>query len=889
MMSNPPTALTRYREKRDFTRTPEPAGEAGPRGEILSFVVQRHAARRLHYDLRLEWRGVMKSWAVTRGPSMDPAEKRLAVEVEDHPVDYASFEGTIPKPSYGGGTVQVWDRGKWAPLDPDTVDQDLAKGELKFILFGERLKGRFVLVRMRPRRGESERHHNWLLIKERDSEATPGAGDAVLKADTSVLSGRTMDEIIAGADPKGETPAPAKESTTKRLRIIDHSVRDLTTPKTAADKNSTAKSKTNSIAETSTPGKRALSAKPVVRKPAGQISPIPRFVAPQLCKLVDTPPTGASWVHELKLDGYRLQLRVEAGTPVLRTRTGLDWTDRFPSIAKAATALPDCLMDGEAVALDAKGQPSFSALQATLSGEQHASIVYFVFDLLHDGEHDLRDEPLETRKLALRSMIAQNSTVLRYLDHFGGPGEAVLASACELAMEGIVSKRTNARYTSGRGDSWTKAKCRGRDEFLVGGWTQDKNGRGLGALLVGAYRDGKFVYLGKVGTGFSAVLGQDLLRSLTPSRTAASPFAGRQPARISDVNWAEPKLVVEVAYGGWTEAEGLLRHASFQGVREDKPAAEVTSPEPSPKPSQIVRRPAGTLNITHPDRVLWPATDATPPVTKADLAAYYALYVDRLLAQVGGRPLSIIRAPDGITGQLFFQRHAMRGQSPLIGAVEVSGQAKPYMRVDDAVGLAALAQISVVELHPSGARADNPDIPDRLVFDLDPAEGLNFDAVVRAGLELRERLKGIGLTSFARVTGGKGLHVVVPLATPKRGASIGWPEAKQFARLICVMMERDKPDHYTTTMAKQARGGKIFLDYLRNDQTSTAIAGWSPRGRPGAPIARPVPWAAVKPGLDPAGWHLPTMLDAKLPPDPWADLDAAGGDLRAAIARATKG
>jgi bifunctional non-homologous end joining protein LigD len=559
--------LARYREKRDFSRTPEPAGEVRRTGPQLSYVVQRHAARRLHYDLRLEWHGVMKSWAVTRGPSLDPADKRLAVEVEDHPIDYNSFEGTIPRPDYGGGTVQIWDRGTWTPLDPETVDDDLAAGELKFVLDGERLHGSFVLVRMRLRRGESDKHNNWLLIKERDSAATPGAGDAVLQAATSVVSGRTMDEI-AEADGQGDA---------------------VEKPKAPRKKSSDAKGTTRSR-KTSSSG-RKVSAKAAavateVRRPAPVMqtgsrgTAIPRFIAPQLCKLIDTPPTGAVWAHELKLDGYRLQLRVEAGNPVLRTRTGLDWTERFPSIAKAAAALPDCLMDGEAVALDAKGHPSFAALQATLAGEQHAPIVYFVFDLLHDGHRDLRNEPLETRKKLLQPMVPGHETALRYLDHFAGPGETVLGSACELGMEGIVSKRRDGRYVSGRGDSWTKAKCRGRDEFLVGGWTRDKNGRGLGALLVGAYRDGELVYLGRVGTGFSATLGDDLLHRLAPLRIPASPFVGRQPARTSDVIWADPQLVAEVAYGGWTEAEGLLRHPSFLGLREDKPATEVTPPDP---------------------------------------------------------------------------------------------------------------------------------------------------------------------------------------------------------------------------------------------------------------------------------------------------------------------
>ena len=878
-MSRSPDTLTRYREKRDFSRTPEPAGTVRKPGQALAFVVQRHAARRLHYDLRLEWHGVMKSWAVTRGPSLDPADKRLAVEVEDHPIDYNSFEGTIPKPDYGGGTVQIWDRGTWSPLNPATVDDDLAAGELKFVLAGERLHGGFVLVRMKPRRGDPDEHHNWLLIKERDSAATSGAGDAVLQAATSVVSGRTMDEIAA-AEGQGD---PVEQ------------------PKPPRKKSSDAKSTTRSRKTPASGRKASAKAAAVateVRRPAlamqtrSRGTAIPRFIAPQLCRLVDTPPSGAGWVHELKLDGYRLQLRVEAGKPVLRTRTGLDWTERFPSIAKAATALPDCLVDGEAVALDAKGHPSFAALQATLAGDQHAPIVYFVFDLLHDGHRDLRSDPLETRKKLLRPMVPEDETALRYLDDFAGPGEAVLGSACELGMEGIVSKRREGRYVSGRGDSWTKAKCRGRDEFLVGGWSKDKNGRGLGALLVGAYRDGELVYLGRVGTGFTAALGDDLLHRLAPLRIPASPFVGRQPARTSDVAWADPQLVAEVAYGGWTEAEGLLRHPSFLGLREDKPAAEVNPPDPPTAPDAVEPpskpRAAGTLTISHPDRELWPATKTTPAVTKADLAAYYARFADRLLADMGGRPLTILRAPDGVTGQLFMQRHLMRGQSPLIGTVKIAGQARSYLRIDNAAGLAALAQISVVELHPWGALADSPNIPDRLVFDFDPAEGLDFDAVIKAAVELRDRLTQVGLTGFARVTGGKGIHVVVPLTTSRRAAAPGWPEAKQFAHLICARMAQDAPDRYTTTMAKQARGGKIFLDYLRNDRFATAIASWSPRGRPGATVACPVSWTEVKPGLDPAGWHLPALLGAaSLPPDPWAGFAAAGGDLRAAILKAT--
>lgn len=796
--------LAEYKARRDFGRTPEPKAEAAQPGERLSFVVQRHDATRLHYDFRLEWGGVLKSWAVTKGPSMDPADKRLAVQTEDHPLAYGSFEGTIPKGQYGGGTVQLWDRGTWAPLDPATVDADLAKGELKFVVVGERLRGGFVLVRMKPRKGE--KRANWLLIKERDSTAQPGAGDAVLAEPGSVASGRTLAEIAE-----------------------------------------------------------------------------PDFIPPQLCVLVPTPPRGEGWVHELKLDGYRIQLIVTPDHEArLRTRTGLDWTGRFPAIARSATKLPACVIDGEAVALDEDGQPDFATLQAALAGESRAPLVLYAFDLLRAGGEDLRRRPLSERKARLREVLPRQDDVLRYLDHFAAPGEAVLASACRLAMEGVVSKRADAPYGEGRDGSWRKSKCRGRDEFVVGGWFAGTSGRGLGALLVGARRAGRLVYLGRVGTGFSAATAERLLAQLRPLARETTPFTGRGPERQRDITWVEPGLVAEIAYAGWTDA-GLLRQASFVGLREDKPAEEVAPPgedNPAPVPRRV--RKGKAAPVSNPDRVLWPATADRPALTKGDLADYYAANAERLLAQVGGRPLSVLRAPDGIGAPTFFQRHAMPGQSPLIGSVAIQGQGKPFLRIDDAGGLLGLAQLAAVELHPWGALADAPEVPDRLVFDLDPAEGLAFEAVIDAALELRARLEALGLASFAKVTGGKGLHLTVPLATPDD--AVGWPEAKRFAQLVCAMMARDAPERFTATMSKKQRVGRIFLDYLRNDRLATAVAAWSPRGRAGAPVARPVAWSAVKPGLRPDGFH----LDDRPGRDPWPDLAEAAVPLREAIGRATR-
>ncbi len=712
--------------------------------------------------------------------------------------------------------MQVWDRGTWAPLDPATVDHGSCRRRTEICsVWRTFLSGGFVLVRMKPRRGESDRHHNWLLIKERDSVATPGAGDAVLRAETSVLSGRTLDQIAAaggqlntepnpesaghtsaatkaGAAPHRRKPSAAGNASGKAAtRKASGKAAGVTTPavKTAAVTTPAihkASAKPNPLGSSGAPRKPSAKAAAVAmaaprkapakatrrgpsgvprmaaakagaataetfRKPpaksthpAASATAIPRFIAPQLCKLVDTPPTGDAWVHELKLDGYRLQLRVESGNPVLRTRTGLDWTERFPSIARAAAALPDCLMDGEAVALDAKGHPSFAALQATLAGEQHAPIVYFVFDLLHDGHRDLRNDPLQDRKRLLQPMIPEHETALRYLDHFAGPGGAVLGSACALGMEGIVSKRREGRYSSGRGDGWTKAKCRGRDEFLVGGWTTGKNGRGLGALLVGAQRDGKLVYLGRVGTGFSVALGGDLVRRLATRRASASPFAGRQPARTSGVNWTTPELVVELAYAGWTEAEGLLRRTQVSSASPRRQAG---------LRGDVARcagaggggRPTGTIIAAGGQDFGDRSPDQTCCIREADHKPPGSCFVARDECNTGGhqsqpgrllralcRPsvgadrwpvdLTIVRTPDGVSGQLFVQRFAMRGQSPLIGTVTIAAQRQPYLRIDDAAGLAALAQISAVELHPWGARADDPDTPDRLVFDLDPSK-----------------------------------------------------------------------------------------------------------------------------------------------------------------------
>ena len=875
--------LSTYRKKRDFEKTAEPSGEAmvAP-SKRPRFVIQKHAATRLHYDFRLEWDGVFKSWAVTRGPSLDPHDKRLAVEVEEHPLDYGDFEGTIPKGQYGGGTVQLWDRGYW---DSDNPEVGFKKGDLKFNLDGEKLHGSWVLVRMRHNRDGSNRT-NWLLIKHRDEYAREGEENDILDADRSVASGRSLAEIAAG---KGRAPKPFMMTKNGRGRA-----------------DAVWNSNRGEAAEARAVSKAAAPAKRVEAK---RIDSIPDFIAPQLCASVERPPGGEGWGHEIKFDGYRMQLRVEDGKASLKTRKGLDWTEKFAAIAKEARSLPDALIDGEIVAFDSEGVPHFSTLQAALSEGKTSKLIFFAFDLLFAEDMDLRRLPLRERKARLKELLDEHGGKnIRYVEHFEVEGEAVMRSAQEMNLEGVVSKKLSAPYHSGRTDSWAKAKARAGQEVVIGGW-KTTNGK-FRSLMAGVYRDGHLAFVGMVGTGF----GQDKVKQIMPALKAAasdkSPFEGKNaPRKEREVHWLKPELVAEIEFAGWT-GDGNIRQAAFKGLREDKdprevraelPAmTEVAQPAPakaaakSKKVASVRGKVADTQSnevmgvvISNPDKAMWPDAGDGEPVTKLDLARYFESVGEWMMPHLEGRPSSIVRAPDGINGEQFFQRHGMQGTSKLLELVKVSGDRKPYIQVDRIEGLAAVAQVGGLELHPWNCAPHEYDVPGRLVFDLDPAPDVAFTEVIEAAKAMRKHLSALGMESFCKTTGGKGLHVVVPLLHGAKD-KVTWKEGKAFAQGVCQLMSSEDPDRYLLNMSKAKRKGKIFLDYLRNDRMSTAVGALSPRARNGATVSMPLTWAQVKADLDPKRFTVRTVPSLLAKSKAWQGYDEAASSIKAAMKRLEK-
>jgi bifunctional non-homologous end joining protein LigD len=882
--------LARYRAMRDFLETAEPAGGStaarrptGSRKSALPFVVQKHAATRLHYDFRLGWNGVLKSWAVAKGPSYFPGDKRLAVEVEDHPIEYGGFEGTIPKGQYGGGTVMVWDQGTWEPLGD--VDQSLKAGSLKFYLHGKKLLGKWTLIRMKGR-GEPAPKPNWLLIKEHDQyERSADATPITEEEQNSVVTGRDLDAIAhdAGHVWNSNKDGNSGLGTDERAAGAAPGIRRGPPPE---------KKRPNFLAGISGAPKE----------------PLPAFVAPQLAAQADSPPRGPGWLHELKLDGYRIQARIEhrdRNSVRLLTRTGLDWTHRMRALADALAHLPveSAVLDGEVVVLRGDGTTSFADLQAAFQEGAKHSLTYFIFDLLHLNGRNLRNLPLKIRKEILARMLEASSAgdKICFSDHLGADANRVFTKACELGAEGIVSKLASAKYSSGRSNSWLKLKCYKDQEMVVGGFTDLSNGRrGIGALLLGYYRSGKLIYAGRTGTGFTDKTHRMMRDRLDGLVRDASPFAEIPPGEGRGVHWVKPELVAQISFSNWT-ADNLMRQASFKGLREDKPAKEVHREDavetPSAKPhgkaaakaalraaapaqksagaaQSLIRAKKGDsapaalpIRLTHPGRIL----DTESGVTKQALAQYYAAVADRMLPHVADRPLSIVRCPQGSIGACFFQKHVNGTLPAEIGSIDVidrkSGKTEPYITISSANGLIALAQMSVLEVHPWGSRNSSLDQPDRIIFDLDPDAAIPWRTLASSAIEIRNRLRKLDLYSYLKSTGGKGLHVVAPIRVEYQ-----WPEVKQFAHDLVLAMEKSNPALYISKMTKAARTGKIYLDYLRNDRGSTSVAPYSPRARSGMRVSMPLSWSELQ-SDEPPRFSVSSLPAWKhrLDHDPWKD------------------
>ena len=800
MAKRVPLDIETYNKKRDFTKTAEPKGKkVKAKGD--SFVVQKHDASRLHWDFRLELDGVLKSWAVPKGPSIDPDDKRLAVRTEDHPLDYGTFEGTIPKGEYGGGTVMLWDRGKWIPEPGKDPSKTIEEGHLHFALEGERMKGEWVMFRLKGRPGD--RGENWMLKKVDD--AFTGPGEALVEEGvTSITTGRTMAEIAAGAD-------------------VWNSNR-------GGKKGGRAKKKTG-------------------------VGP-PPFQPPQLATLVDAVPTGADWLFEYKYDGYRLLIATAGGAATAWTRNGKDWSDKFRGLVKAASDLPaGCLIDGEAVALGKNGKPDFQLLQATLKGGD-ADLAFYAFDLLVDQGEDITKLPNLERKERLAALLKAAPPPILYGDHVIAKGEALFNAICAEKGEGIIAKKASAPYRSARAKSWLKVKCIQRQEFVIVGWQASDKRRGFRSLHL-AVRDGKTLsYAGKVGTGFDTKMIESLSETMRPLEVDKPPLDVPRAA-LRGSHWIEPKLVGEVAFTEFT-SDGVLRHPSFIALREDKKADQVVREVPqklakAQKKGEDVTAASFGVKISNPDRVIFPGDG----LTKSDLADYYAAISSQLLVTMADRPMTLIRCPQGRGKHCFFQKHdsGSMGDAVLhVPVKESDGEVQDYLYVRDAKGILECVQMGTIEFHGWGSKIKPLEKPDRLVFDLDPDVGLGFDAVKKGAERLRALLADLGLVTFPLLSGGKGIHVVAPL-----DQTADWPAVKSFAERFSRAIAEAEPELFTANIRKNQRKGRIFLDWLRNQRGATAVMPYSARAREGAAVAAPIDWSELESIESPARF---TVRDA---------------------------
>ncbi|MGJ7488088.1 DNA ligase D [Variovorax sp. LT2P21] len=838
-------ALAPYHRKRDFAKTPEPrsGGESGK--GMLAFVVQKHHASHLHYDFRLELDGTLVSWAVPKGPCLDPQVKRMAVHVEDHPLSYGGFEGTIPPGQYGAGTVIVWDRGEWRP-DGD-ARKALAAGKLKFELRGEKLQGHWTLVRMR---GKGEKQEPWLLIKERDAQARPLDDYDVTEAlPNSVINGAPV-----------EAPEPAKKAMKK-------------------------------------PSAKAVARQPAVRKLSTRAVPLPATLAPQLATLATAPPGDLdAWLWELKFDGYRLVTRIDKGKVRCFTRNGHDWTDKLPELAHALAQLEvtSAWLDGEIVVQGENDAPSFQSLQNAFERRATASIVYWIFDLpFVDGE-DLREQPVEARRERLAALLTDElAPRLRFSETFDAPPRDLLASVTALGFEGLIGKRKGSAYVSRRSSDWIKLKSHQRQEFVIGGYTAPKGSRaGFGALLLGVHdAKGALHYCGNVGTGFDGGRLADIKARLDKLATDRSPFVEGEAGvpRTVKAQWVKPQLVAEVSFGEWTR-EHRVRHSVFQGLRTDKPARQVTREKAvavaeTAKPSAISKKtatkkakPMSTPRITNADRVI----DQDSGVTKGELVAYYVQASELILPHLKGRPVSLVRAPEGIGGELFFQKHAKGTDMPGITLLDPSldRDHDPLLQIDRAQGLTSAAQMNVVELHTWNATSSAIDRPDRMTFDLDPGEGVDWAHMQEAAMLMRTLLDELGLVGFLKTSGGKGLHVLVPIRR-----HFGWDDVKGFSQAVVQHMAQTIPERFVAKSGPRNRVGKIFVDYLRNGFGATTASAWSARSRPGLGVSVPVAWEELPSLTSGAHWTLQTAPGRfAVGNKPWSDWEKG----RKGLARSMK-
>jgi bifunctional non-homologous end joining protein LigD len=845
MAAKADTLLKEYKAKRDFTKTQEPAGGGDGETQGFSFVVQKHDATRLHYDFRIELDGVLKSWAVAKGPSSNPEDKRLAVRVEDHPVEYGSFEGTIPENEYGGGTVMLWDQGTWEPIgDPH---EGLAKGDLKMRINGKRMKGEWVLVHMKGRdtqRKSGPARENWLLIKHKDATATT-ADDLTEKYTTSVSTGRDLPGIAKGLKPKKKSATEAK--------AVWHSDEGM-----AAETRKAAKGK-------------------------GSAAKLPAFQQPQLATLVSEVPEGGNWVFEMKYDGYRCLAALAGPDVQLFTRTGKDWSQQFAAIAPSLAEITGgtALIDGELCAFDGKGRTDFSTLKDHLSSGD--ALTYFAFDLLEQDGEDLRRLPLLERKARLEKLLGKldKTSLVQFSPHVTGNGQKVFDAICREGHEGIIAKRADAPYRGERTRDWLKIKCAKRQEFVIAGWSPSTKRKHFASLLLGAWEEGKLVYRGRVGTGFNERSATDIQRQLD-NLARKSPAFEEVPRPVArGAKWVAPELVAEIGFTEFT-SDGILRHPSFLGLRDDKPAAEVKGEKPAdvPAPTASLSADAGInaaeaagVKLTSPDRVIYPGQG----VTKGDLVAYYAAVAERMLPYIENRPLSLLRCPQGRAKYCFFQKHDTGGfpdQMKSVLITEKDGTQEDYFYIENLAGLIAGTQMNVLEWHLWGARTKDVERPERIIFDIDPDEGLGFEHVRSAAKSIRDALAELDLQSYPLVSGGKGVHVIAPL-----NPSMQWPEVKAFCKAFAQNLAVEQPETFTANMSKAKRKGKLFIDYLRNERGSTAVSPWSSRSREGAPAAVPVTWDELETVQAANQFSLALAAERAKLPDPWKGYFTLGQSI----------